>query len=150
MWRSNSYSQKSFIRCFLRHLSFHLSQVQKNNSEQATWLIRGKVSCTVNASAWKQGLAAALSPHALTGLAACRDSEPWALDSSCHRTAMQSRSLLYSSLTNGNPPSACIAPVMKSSVFSVKAYILSGQLTSLEERFFFDSDLALSSGIQEL
>ena len=66
------------------------------------------------------------------------------------RTATQSRSLLYSRLVSGHPPSAFIAPVMKSSVFNVEAYILSGQLTSLEERFFFDSDLGLSSGIQEL
>ena len=122
---------------------------RRNNSEQATWLISGKASGTVSASAWKQGVALrSATTHEGLLPAQTLHHGHWTLPAA--RTATQSRSLPYSSLVSGHPPSACIALVMKSSVFSVEAYILSGQLTSLEERFFFDSDLGLSSGIQEL
>ena len=98
---------------------------RRNNSEQATWLIRGEASGTVSASAWKQGVALrSATTHEGLLPAQTPHHGRWTLPAT--RTATQSRSLPYSSLVSGHPPSACIAQVMKSSVFNVEAYILSG------------------------
>ena len=47
LWFSNSYTQKSSTGFFLRHLLFSLFKSSRKNSGQVTWLISGKVSCTV-------------------------------------------------------------------------------------------------------